>query len=166
MKCCYECGTDLITKECDQEGLVPFCISCKTFRFPIFNTAISCIIFNKSEDRILLIQQYGSLDYILVAGYISKGESAEQTLIREVTEETGLSVISHHYMKSEYFEKSNTLIFNYCCVVDSEDLSNINHEIDNAGWFSLGEAKETIKKHSLAEYFLLNAINNINSNMN
>ena len=61
-------------------------------------------------------------------------------------------------MKSEYFEKSNTLIFNYCCVVDSEDLSHINHEIDKADWFSINEAKTAIKKGSLAEKFLLNAL--------
>ena len=158
MKHCYECGTALTKKECEHEGLVPFCDSCNTFRFPIFNTAVSCIVFNKTEDKILLIQQYGRPDYILVAGYISQGESAEQTVQREVKEETGLSVISYRYMKSEYFEKSNTLIFNYCCVVDSEDLSHTNHEIDKADWFSVEEATAAIKKGSLAEKFLLNAL--------
>lgn len=155
MKHCYECGTVLTPKECEHEGLVPFCGPCNTFRFPIFSTAVSCIVFNKTEDKILLIQQYGRPDYILVAGYISQGENAEQTVIRETKEETGLTVISHRYMKSEYYEKSNTLVFNYCCVVDSEDLSNINHEIDKADWFGIDEAKAAIKKGSLAERFLL-----------
>jgi len=158
MKHCYECGTALTPKECEHEGTVPFCSSCNTFRFPIFNTAVSCVVFNKTEDKILLIQQYGRPDYILVAGYISQGEDAEQTVRRETKEETGLTVISHRYMKSEYYEKSNTLVFNYGCVVDSEDLSNINHEIDKADWFSILEAKEAIKKGSLAERFLLNAL--------
>lgn len=158
MKHCYECGTVLTPKECDHEGLVPFCSSCNTFRFPIFSTAVSCIVFNKTEDKILLIQQYGRPDYILVAGYITQGENAEQTVTREIKEETGLSVISHRYMKSEYYERSNTLIFNYCCVVDSEDLNHINHEIDKADWFSIDEAKKEIKKGSLAERFLLNAV--------
>lgn len=155
MKHCYECGTVLTPKECEHEGLVPFCGPCNTFRFPIFNTAVSCIVFNKTEDKILLIQQYGRPDYILVAGYISQGENAEQTVIRETKEETGLTVIHYRYMKSEYYEKSNTLVFNYCCVVDSEDLSNINHEIDKADWFGIDEAKAAIKKGSLAERFLL-----------
>ncbi len=166
MKHCYECGTALAPKKCEHEGLVPFCDSCNSFRFPIFSTAVSCIVFNQTEDKILLIQQYGRPDYILVAGYISQGENAEQTVIREIEEETGLTVISHRYMKSEYFEKSNTLIFNYCCVVDSEDLSNTNHEIDKADWFSVNEAKEAIKKGSLAEKFMLNALKCTNSDMN
>lgn len=158
MKHCYECGTALTKKESEHEGLVPFCDPCKTFRFPIFNTAVSCIVFNKTEDKILLIQQYGRPDYILVAGYISQGENAEQTVIREIEEETGLTVISHRYMKSEYYEKSNTLVFNYCCVVDSEDLSHTNHEIDKADWFGIYDATAAIKRGSLAEKFLLNAL--------
>ncbi len=158
MKHCYECGTALTHKACEYEGLVPFCDSCNTFRFPIFSTAVSCIIFNKTEDKILLIQQYGRPDYILVAGYISQGENAEQTVIREVKEETGLSVIHHRYMKSEYYEKSNTLIFNYCCIVDSEDVTGMNHEVDKADWFSVNEAEAVIKKNSLAEKFLVNAL--------
>jgi len=162
MKHCYECGSLLTEKSCEHEGLVPFCGSCNTFRFPIFNTAISCIVFNKAEDKILLIQQYGRPDYILVAGYITQGENAEQTVAREIKEETGLSVISYRYMKSEYFDKSNTLIFNYCCVVDSEDLSHINHEIDKADWFNIHEAVNMIKKESLAKKFLLNALQHRN----
>lgn len=158
MKHCYECGTALTKKECEHEGLVPFCGPCNTFRFPIFNTAVSCIVFNKTKDKILLIQQYGRPDYILVAGYIAKGENAEQTVVREIEEETGLTVISHRYIKSEYYEKSNTLIFNYCCVVNTEDLNNINHEIDKADWFGINDATAAIKKGSLAENFLLNAL--------
>lgn len=148
-------------KECKHEGLVPYCCSCNIFRFPMFNTAVSCIVFNSTKDKILLIQQYDQPDYILVAGYISQGENAELTMLREIKEEIGLTVTHYRYMKSEYYEASNCLIFNYCCVVDSEDLSNINHEVDNAVWFSINEAKEAIKKNSLAEKFLLNVVNNL-----
>jgi len=86
-------------------------------------------------------------------------------MLREIKEETGLTVIRHRYMKSEYYEKSNTLVFNYCCVVDSENLCNTNHEIDKADWFCINEAKEVIKKGSLAEKFLLNALKPTNSNI-
>ncbi|WP_278690824.1 NUDIX domain-containing protein, partial [Clostridium baratii] len=44
------------------------------------------------------MQQYGRVDNILVAGYINKGEDAEQTLVREVKEETGLNIKDYQYM--------------------------------------------------------------------
>lgn len=40
-----------------------------------------------------------------MAGYINKGEDAEQTLVREVKEETGLNIKDYQYMKSRYYEK-------------------------------------------------------------
>ncbi|WP_338630483.1 NUDIX domain-containing protein [Clostridium baratii] len=75
------------------------------FRFPTFSSAISAIILNPDKDKVLLIQQYGRVDNILVAGYINKGEDAEQTLVREVKEETGLNIKDYQYMKSRYYEK-------------------------------------------------------------
>ena len=54
MKYCSEFGTKLIEKECGIDGLVPYCPTCKQFRFPMFNSAISTIIFNPTKDKILL----------------------------------------------------------------------------------------------------------------
>lgn len=54
MKYCSECGTQLIEKECGIDGLVPYCPTCKQFRFPMFNSAISTIIFNPTKDKILI----------------------------------------------------------------------------------------------------------------
>ncbi|KGE19112.1 NAD(+) diphosphatase [Paenibacillus wynnii] len=158
MRHCHECGAKLVDKECNGEGLIPYCEHCDTFRFPIFSTAISTVVLNRDKNRVLLIQQYNRPDYILVAGYIDKGENAEETLIREVKEEVGLEVVSSEYMRTLYFEPSNTLMLNYICVVDSEDLSNVSSEVDKAVWFNLEEAAAAIKKNSLAETFLLSVI--------
>jgi NAD+ diphosphatase len=164
MKHCIECGTKLVEKELDHEGLVPFCPTCDTFRFPIFNTAVSTVIMNKERSKILFIQQYGRPGYILTAGYVNKGETAEETLIREVKEEIGVNVTDFVYNKSFYWERSNTLIFNYISVVDSEDLSGTNHEIDVATWFPVDEAAANVKPDSLAEKFLTAALPKIKSN--
>jgi len=157
MKHCMECGDRLVLKECNHEGSVPFCPSCNTFRFPIFNAAVSCLILNPTQDKLLLIQQYGRPDNVLVAGYINKGEDAESTVIREIHEETGLTVSSSQYLRSQYYERSNTLMFNFLCVAESEDLSGINHEVDQAAWFSIDEAQKQIKPNSLAKFFLMAA---------
>ena len=108
MKHCYECGTKLTERFLEGEGMVPYCETCRSFRFPVFNTAVIMIIFNPAKDKILLIQQYGRPVNILVAGYVNKGESAEDAVIREVMEEVGLQVVDYTFNKSEYFEKSNS----------------------------------------------------------
>lgn len=158
MKHCYECGTKLEDKYLEGEGMIPYCKTCGTFRFPIFSTAVSMIVLNPSRDKILLIQQYGKTNNILVAGYVNKGEDAEQAVMREVKEEVGLNVKACYFNKSEYYGPSNTLMLNFCCVVDNEDLSGMTSEVDRAEWFSFEEAQERIMPDSLARRFLMTFI--------
>lgn len=155
MKYCIECGNKLQLKYLENEGMIPYCTKCEEYRFPIFNTACSMVVLNKEKNKILLIQQYGKPSYILVAGYINKGEAAEHTVAREVKEEVGLDIIEIGFNKSKYFAKSNTLMLNFYCVAENEDLSHMTKEVDRADWFSFEEARENIRHGSLAEEFLL-----------
>ena len=155
MKYCYECGEKLTERELENEGIVPYCEKCREYRFPIFSTAVSMIVENIDKTKILLIQQYGRKNNILVAGYVSKGENAENAVVREVMEETGLKVVDMNFNKSEYFEKTNTLMLNYSCRVEDESLAHLNKgEVDKAQWFTHEQACENIKPDSLAKKFL------------
>ena len=154
MKFCVECGNKLEEKLLEGEGMIPYCNNCQQYRFPIFNTAVSMVVLNETGDKILLIKQYGGDFCILVAGYVNKGESAENAVAREVKEEVGLTVTSCHFNKSEYFEKSNTLMLNFSCYVSDESLEGVTEEVDHAEWFSIEEARANIKEGSLAQRFL------------
>ncbi|MCD8355417.1 MAG: NUDIX domain-containing protein [Clostridia bacterium] len=155
MKCCYECGTPLIEKYLEKEGMVPYCPKCQQFRFPIFNTAVSMEVLNPARTHILLIQQYGKKRNVLVAGYVNRGEAAEKTVAREVMEEVGLAVHDITFCKSQFFEPSNTLMLNFSCVAESEDLSGMTDEVDRAAWYKLDEAPQAIAQNSLAQQFLM-----------
>ena len=155
MKFCYECGSSLIMKELEHEGEVAYCRQCRQYRFPIYHSAVSMIVLNPDEDKILMIQQYGKKDNILVAGYINQRESGEEALKREMKEEIGRHILKQRFMRSEYFPKTNTLIWNFAVVIDSEDLSQVSDwEIDKAQWFSFEEAISQVKSNSLAQRFL------------
>lgn len=162
MKFCCECGTELVLKNLEDEGMIPFCENCGEYRFPVFSTAVSMIVLNHDKTKILLIQQYGTANNVLVAGYVNKGENAEDAVIREISEELGLEVEEMGYCKSEYFPKTNTLMLNFRCTVNSESLDKINQkEIDKAEWFPLEKAREVIMPDSLAKRFLCNFLDNL-----
>ena len=155
MDYCMQCGTRLRpvyheTEECE----IPYCDTCGDYRFPVFNTAVSMIVTNEEGSRILLIKQYGRPTYILVAGYVTCGEDVEDTVVREVKEEMGLKVTSMHFNHSHYFKPSNTLMLNFTVKVAGE-APHPNWEIDDWSWFTIPEARENIRKGSLAEAFLL-----------
>ena len=154
MNYCMQCGTKLVMKYHESEGKeIPYCSTCSDYRFPVFNTAVSMVVTNQAEDRILLIKQYGRDRYILVAGYINKGEDAEHAVIREVGEEMNLRVVKVRFNHSHYFSKSNTLMLNYTAIVDSMDVHE-NNEIDSYRWFSREEAAKNVARRSLAGDFL------------
>ena len=154
MKYCMQCGTELKLKYHETEGKdVPYCETCRDYRFPVYSTAVSMVVTNEAEDKILLIKQYGRDRYILVAGYINKGEEAEHAVVREVLEETGLTVRKVWFNHSHYYKKSNTLLLNFTAVVTGTDVHE-NKEIDSYRWFSREEAEENVSKPSLAGDFL------------
>ena len=164
MQYCSECGTKLISKECFNcgisEGLVPYCPTCDAYRFPTFSVAVSTVIYNNDLSKILLIRQYGKDWNILVAGYVSKGETLEDALIREIGEEVGLKIQKFKFNASQYFTKSNSLICNFITVAESEKVI-LNNEVDYARWYSIEEAKDAILHHGLAEDFFLESLNKL-----
>ena len=157
MNYCCECGSKLILKECFNcgisEGNIPYCAKCETFRFPVFNTAVSMVIYNKDFSKILLIKQYGRNANILVAGYVTKGENLYETVERELREEVNLVPVSVQYNDSQYYEKSNTLICNFIIQTENEEY-RLNNEVDSAGWFDTEAAQKEVLPNSLASYFL------------
>lgn len=102
-KHCFECGTALIEKELEEEGIVPYCPKCQQYRFPMYNVAVSMIVVDEETGKILLIQQYGKPSYILVAGYVNRGEAEEHAVVREVREETGLEVEHLRFNRTKFF---------------------------------------------------------------
>lgn len=153
-KFCQECGTALVQKELELEGSVPYCPHCEAFRFPLYNVAVSMIVINRETGKILLIQQYGRTKNILVAGYINRGEKAEEAVAREVKEETGMTISSLRFNRTSFFEPSNTLMCNFTAWVENDHELSPNQEIDAYHWYSPEEARNTIFPGSLAAHFL------------
>ena len=152
---CRECGTKLVPRELENEGIVPYCPECGQYRFPQYNVAVSMIVVNEEKDEILLIQQYGRPSYILVAGYVSRGEALEDAVAREVREETGMTVSRIKFNRTQFFEKSDTLMCNFTAFVKDASELDPNYEIDACKWFTRDEARANIRPDSLAEWFLV-----------
>ena len=151
---CRMCGTNLEPRELENEGIVPYCPSCGKFRFPQYNVAVSMIVVNEAKDEIMLIKQYGKPWFILVAGYVTRGESLEDAVVREVKEETGMTVSHLKFNRTQFYEGSDTLMCNFTAFVEDAHELNVNYEIDSFAWFSRDEARANVRPNSLASYFL------------
>lgn len=153
---CPQCGEKLVKREIGDEGLVPFCESCKR---PWFDMPYACtitLVINEFDEVALIRQDYVSdHHYICVAGYIKCGESAEETAAREVKEELGLEPETIRYTRSYYFEKNDMLMLAFEAHVKKGDF-RLSKEVDGAAWLTFEEAYPRMRKGSIAIQLLEN----------
>ena len=154
LKYCPVCGTKLHPKEQPFDAPALYCDCCGDYRFPLFSAAVAAVVLDAAGENMILIRQYGEPDPVLVAGYIDKGETAEEAVIREVGEELGMTVQSLSFLRSHYYTPSETLMLLYVATV-SEKAAVPNREVDSWDWVPVESAKELVKPGGLAETFLL-----------
>ena len=153
MEYCPACGSRLRIKEHPTDVPTLFCETCGDYRFPIFSTAISAIVLDGTEEHMLLITQYGEKEHVFVAGYVDKGETAEDAVRREVREELGMTVRELRFNRSRFYEPSETLMLNYIVTV-RETVAVPNWEVDSWIWVPVREAGKLLKTGGLAEQLL------------
>lgn len=158
---CTECGEQLTLMFREGEGLVPYCKKCGEYRFPRFATAVSMVVTNRAKDKILLARHRGQQEYILFAGYVKRGETAEKAVTREFKEETKLDTVKFRYMSSRYHEPRNVLMLNFLIMAEDGEAVPEAGELDEVKWFTFEGALENVLKDSTAEAFLKAAINEI-----
>ena len=155
---CSQCGEKLTLMFLSGEGLVPYCKNCGEFRFAPFASAVSMVVTNRQKDKILLARHLGQEDYILFAGYIKKGETAEKAVTREFKEETKLDTVKFKYMSSRYHEPRNVLMFNFILVAEDGEPVIDTKELEEVKWFNVEDALSKIRHDSTAEAFLIKAL--------
>lgn len=155
---CRNCGHKLTLRVCEGEGLVPYCENCESFVFPQFNVAVSMVVTNRAQDKILLAKHVEHDDFILFAGYVKKGENAEKALPREIKEELGLDVVKTKYLTSRYHADKNVLMLGFAVIVEENRPIKTGGEIAEVQWCTHEQAANLIRKDSVAEQILAVAL--------
>lgn len=115
---CGRCGSRM-THDGKERMLV--CPSCVRQEFPMIAPAV--IVGVTRGDRIILTTYAGReyKRYALIAGFTELGESAEETVRREVMEEVGIPVKNIRYYKSQPWGFDSNLLMGFFCEADIPD---------------------------------------------
>lgn len=147
---CPHCGEKLIKKEIGDDPFIPFCDNCDVPLWDMFTTSIIAAVVNEQDEVALLRQNYVSeTKHVCVAGIMKIGESAEETVVREIAEEIGLTVKELKYIRSYPYSKKEMLMLGYKAVVDKEDFT-LSGEVDSAEWVKFDEALSLLREGSIA----------------
>ncbi len=130
---CGRCGKPMEDSNTERARVCP---DCGLTVYPKICPAV--IVAVTDGDRLLLTKYQGRAfkRYALVAGFAEIGESIEDTVRREVLEETGLRVKNLRYYKSQPWVFTDSLLFGFWCELDGSDAVTIQQsELSEASWY-------------------------------
>lgn len=129
---CGVCGTEL---ERDHRERAMVCPVCGNVVYPRINPAVIVAVTDGTK---LLLTKYRDREYkryALVAGFVEIGETLEETVQREVMEETGLKVKNIRYYKSQPWGFTDNILVGFYCEVDgASDIVMDREELSVAEW--------------------------------
>lgn len=130
---CGRCGK--VTLHDKRERMMR-CPGCGNVIYPQIAPAV--IVALTDGDRILMTK-YADREYkkyALLAGFTEIGETAEDTVRREVMEEVGLRVKNIRYYKSQPWGIDSNLLLGFFCELDgSDEIRRDERELAEAQWF-------------------------------
>lgn len=153
---CPHCGTKAIPKEIGDEGLIPYCETCKIPLFPMFSTCVLSVVVNELHEVALIQQSYGTPRFVGIAGYMKCGETAEESAKREIIEEIGLVPESITFLESHWYNGKDMLMLGFLAYVKKTDF-RLSGEVAQAKWFSFEDAVRTVREGSIIQKLILSA---------
>ena len=140
---CPRCGTPTVPAPA---GHARHCPTDGSEHFPRIDPAVIMLVTD-DEDRCLLARnrQWPARRVSILAGFVEPGESAEQAVIREVREETGIAVSAVRYLGSQPWPMPQSLMLGFRAQAgQGQQITVDDEEIAEARWFSRAELSSQI----------------------
>lgn len=130
------CGYCGMPTEHGQGDLAVVCKACNHQFFPRINPCVIVLVIKGNEILLARSARYRSGFFSCLAGFIEVGESAEDTVVREVKEESGLEIENIRYFRSQSWPFPSQLMLGFYADYKSGEIVPEPEEIAEAGWFS------------------------------
>lgn len=145
---CARCGLPTISAN---GGSLRKCTSDGSEHYPRTDGAVIVLVKDK-KDRILLGRQkiWPERRFSCFAGFVEPGESFEQTVLREVFEESGIKLEEITYLGSQPWPFPASIMISFSAIATNpDDAIPDGEEIEEIRWFSRNQMRESIADESL-----------------
>jgi NAD+ diphosphatase len=133
---CPACGAALLITDA---GFSRTCPGCGAQHFPRTDPAV--IVLVEHDGRVLLGRQAGwpTGRYSVLAGFVGPGESLEEAVIREVKEESGITVRDPRFVGSQPWPFPSSVMLGFEAHSDGGEPVPRDGELEDVRWFTREE---------------------------
>lgn len=141
---CARCGGET---RIAKGGWSRTCNSCAAEHFPRVDP-VTITVVERDRDFVLLGRQprFPAGLYSTLAGFVEPGETLEESVRREIHEESGVSVEKVQYIASQPWPFPSTLMVGCKAVTRDKELKIDYAELEDARWFSRDEVRAALNK--------------------
>jgi len=128
----------------ERAGWLGRCQDCGSEHYPRTDPAVIAAI--SDGERLLLGRNanWGAHLYSTLAGFVEPGETLEQTLVREVWEESSVRVRECRYLASQPWPFPASLMLGFIARAEPDE-PRPNEELDDVRWFSRDEVGAALR---------------------
>jgi NAD+ diphosphatase len=136
--CCF-CGKKLVLKALSDGSEGKFCAKCDYVFFDAPSPAVIVMVTNGNRVVLTRAAEWKHPYWGLVSGHIMLGETAEQTAVREVYEETRLRIRDLKILKTYVSKYQDDLLMIAFKAETGDSTIEKSKELEDAKWFELNE---------------------------
>jgi NAD+ diphosphatase len=152
---CGRCGTRTENLPDERAKLCP---SCSHISYPRISPAVICSV--KKGNEILLARgvKFTHNVYSVLAGFVEPGETLEETVGREIMEETGISVKNIKYFGNQPWPFSSSMMIAFTAEYKSGEIRIDEKEILDAAWYSPDNLPMLPSSYSIARSLIMDFV--------
>ncbi len=148
---CGKCGCLTRPQENDRSMV---CDDCRISSYPRLSPSIIVLVHRGNEVLLARSHRFPAGMYSTLAGFVEPGESIEETLVREVKEEVGVTVCNLEYRGSQPWPFPNSLMLGFHAEYLHGDIVLQEEEIEDAKWFDISDLPDIPGKIAISRWLI------------
>ncbi len=152
---CGRCGTRTGNHPEERAKLCP---ACGHISYPRISPAVICSVTRGNEILLARGVRFTHPVYSVLAGFVEPGETLEETVSREIMEETGISVKNIKYFGNQPWPFSSSMMIAFTAEYESGDIKIDDTEIIDAGWFTPDNLPMLPSSYSIARRLIMDFV--------
>ena len=157
---CGRCGSETRTHVTERAKECP---NCGLLHFPRLAPAIIVLVRRDQEILLARARRFTTAMYSTLAGFVEPGETLEEAVMREVKEESGITVKDIRYFGSQPWPFPHSLMIGFTANYASGQITLNDAENVDLGWYTAKNLPPQLPSEMSIAHMLIDSFLNGNS---